>query len=217
MIKQNLSINIEEDQKLPIEKKYILEIGIFGEDEIESKHLMAIIENDHQDTNVKIKESSNLKKVQDTFLAQKSTIDNLPNNKIDKEQEMQFIAFKELERENPEYFQSLQKWEGYVIEVFNDHFSARICDLTNNNDDEYVELTLNELLKEDLDLLIPGAVFYWNIGYRDDKYGTRHRDSIIRFRRLPAFGNKEIEDAKNEAEILFKIMSYTNEEGSKLK
>ena len=51
---------------------------------------------------------------------------------------------------------------------------------------------------EDLDLLEPGAVFYWNIGYRDRPSG-RERISTIRFRRLPVWTADELKVADQEA------------------
>lgn len=97
-------------------------------------------------------------------------------------------------------FSSLQKWEGVVLQVTLECIIARLVDLTQPGaSEEEAEIPLNELSEEDRDLIQPGAVFYWNIGYLDSQSGQRTRVSIIRFRRLPAWTRKEIESAGREA------------------
>ena len=96
-------------------------------------------------------------------------------------------------------FISLQKWEGVVIEVRKDSFLSRLHDLTEKNPEEEAEFPLEEVTDEDKKLVKPGAIFYWNIGYLDSRTGQRKRESIIRFRRLPAWRKEEIEAFKHEA------------------
>lgn len=98
-----------------------------------------------------------------------------------------------------DYFLTLQKWEGVVLEVREDFFLARLVDLTQQSPDEEAEFPIEEVSQEDLDLLQPGAVFYWNIGYLDKRSGQRTRASVIRFRRLPVWTQEEIESATREA------------------
>lgn len=97
-------------------------------------------------------------------------------------------------------FVSLQKWEGVVIELLQDSFLARLYDLTQKGPDEEAEFPLEEVSEEDKSLIMPGAIFYWNIGYHDSHYGQRQRSSIIRFRRLPSWRKEEIEASKREAD-----------------
>ena len=89
-------------------------------------------------------------------------------------------------------FEVLQKWEGIVLDVLTDSFTARLIDLTRAGADEEAEFALDEIDGGDRDLLKPGAVFYWNIGYSDSPTG-RARVSIIRFRRLPLWRSGELE------------------------
>lgn len=105
-------------------------------------------------------------------------------------------------------FISLQKWEGVVTEIGNEFFFARLYDLTNKGNDEEAEFALEEISEDERDLFVPGAVFYWNIGYHDSYTGQRIRASIIRFRRLPAWGKKEIEASANEADALTKSIVW---------
>src|SRR5262245_45256350 len=63
----------------------------------------------------------------------------------------------------PPQFRALQKWEGVVLEVGDNSFTARLVDQSNpNTNDEEVELSLEEISPDDLVLLAPGAIFYWS-------------------------------------------------------
>ncbi|MBF0320870.1 MAG: hypothetical protein HQL01_13810 [Nitrospirae bacterium] len=107
---------------------------------------------------------------------------------------------------------SLQKWEGYVLEIFEDTFIARLIDLTNESPDEEAEFYIDDLSGEDKELLQLGAVFYWNIGYHIASGGQRTRGSTIRFRRLPAWRKEDIKSATQKAE---RLLEYFENEKSK--
>ena len=97
--------------------------------------------------------------------------------------------------------QPLQQWEGAVLEVGETTFTARLVDLTGERPEEELELDKAELSDFDLDLLEPGAIFYWTIGYRRQlPRGARSRESLIRFRRLPAWSRSELAAARERAE-----------------
>jgi hypothetical protein len=104
-------------------------------------------------------------------------------------------------------FEVLQKWEGIVLDVLKDSFTARLIDLTQEGSDEEAEFALEEIDEGDKGLLKPGAVFYWNIGYSDSPSG-RARVSIIRFRRLPVWRSEELERAKRDAERLSGLLEW---------
>lgn len=106
-----------------------------------------------------------------------------------------------------EKFTSLQKWEGYVIEKKEDSFTARLINRTKDSPEEIAEFDLNEVDKEDLNLVESGAVFYWNIGYLDRKSGGRRRISEIRIRRLPAWSKAELDSAYKEAKKMREIFA----------
>ena len=57
------------------------------------------------------------------------------------------------------------------------------------------EIDLEELAVEDRELVEPGALFIWTIGYRVRNGGTRLRFSEIYFRRLPRWTKEEIYSA----------------------
>ena len=100
-------------------------------------------------------------------------------------------------------FRLIQLWEGHVLEVTEKEFVAVITDCTNPNfNDEQVTLGIEELTEDDIPLIKPGAVFYWSIGYADYPGRPRVRQSRIRFRRLPAWTQAELEHAREAAKRL---------------
>jgi hypothetical protein len=76
-----------------------------------------------------------------------------------------------------------QKWEGYVIKINNNSFTARLTDLMSGSSGEKAEFPLEKVSKDDLKLVVPGAIFYWFIGHKENGIYT----SILRFRRLPIY------------------------------
>lgn len=97
--------------------------------------------------------------------------------------------------------QPLQEWEGYVSEVRENTFTARLVDMTANQkiEDEIGEFSIEELSEDNVALLREGAVFRWVIGYQRSKAGTKRRVSEIVFRRLPAWTNRDLAEAKSRA------------------
>ena len=96
----------------------------------------------------------------------------------------------------------LQKWEGIVEEIDEaaGEFSVVVRDLINPDaPNELITMSIAEVPPPDLDLLVPGAVFYWSMGYEDFLDGQRKRSSSIRFRRLPQWRGAEITKARKEA------------------
>lgn len=97
-------------------------------------------------------------------------------------------------------FQLLHQWEGQVKEVKKDSFVAFISDKTNpENEDEEVDLDLREVDSNDLNLVRPGSLFYWAVGYEDGRGVPRQRVSRIRFKRLPGLTTRDIGRAKENA------------------
>ena len=92
-------------------------------------------------------------------------------------------------------------WSGVVISANDQDLTVRVEDLLNrDNPDELIVLSRDEIDDKDQCLVKPGALFYWNIGYRQGFKCPKERFSIIRFRRLPKWTDKEIKDAENLAE-----------------
>ena len=92
-----------------------------------------------------------------------------------------------------------QEWEGRVLAVYSDIFTSIVTDKTNpSNDDEEIAFNIRDVSGEDKELIIPGAVFYWSIGY-DYSLDSPKRISQIRFRRLPGVSSREIKEAEKKA------------------
>jgi hypothetical protein len=111
-------------------------------------------------------------------------------------------------KQSRDNFITLQKWEGFVLEVSNDSFIAQLHDLTNDMPDEEVELYIEEVPKSDRELLTKGAYFYWSIGYNDSPSGQRTRESMIRFKREPVWQKTELDKANQKAEELGRILEW---------
>ncbi len=107
-------------------------------------------------------------------------------------------------------FIALQKWEGFVLEVGEETFTARLVDLKNRGIEEEAEIHLTEITQEDYPLLKPGALFYWSIGYFDHYSGQRFNTGMIRLRRLPGFSKQEIDLAQEKAEEIRRMFGWDN-------
>jgi len=105
-----------------------------------------------------------------------------------------------------ESFDVKQKWEGYVLEVRQETFLARLVPLVGEGTDLEAEIYLEEVDQEDQALVTPGAVFYWSIGYLKKPSGT-YRASLIRFRRLPPLSAKELRAARIQAQQFLDLLN----------
>lgn len=101
----------------------------------------------------------------------------------------------------------LQKWEGAVLEVQDEFFRARLFDLSNPGVEEEAEFDLEEISPEDRPFIESGAIFYWSIGYQDSRSG-RLRTSDIRFRRLPAWTQEDIDAAARAADETSELIGW---------
>lgn len=107
-------------------------------------------------------------------------------------------------------FRLLQQWECVVNEVAVDSVWAEITDLTDRSRaDEVVELPLDEFPQADRELLVPGGVFYWAIGYEHTKGGQVRRVSEIRFRRTPKWSKQTVEGLKTKARTMLEQFGGT--------
>jgi hypothetical protein len=96
----------------------------------------------------------------------------------------------------------LQSWEGVVLEVADSSFTVRLADVAGKHADEEVALDKEELSDFDLDLLESGAILYWTIGYMYRQGGSRERVSRMRLRRLPAWTDRQLDEARERAKVL---------------
>ena len=82
---------------------------------------------------------------------------------------------------------ALQEWEGYVLEVGDTDFIARLVDMTAGASHEGEEAVIprTELSEGEDAKMSAGSVFRWVIGYRWSPEGTKERVSRIVLRDLP--------------------------------
>lgn len=96
-----------------------------------------------------------------------------------------------------------QQWVGRVESVSEDAFVAHLRDANAVDEptEELAELLLDEVSEDQLDLVAPGRVFYWTIGYRTEPHGQRSSFSSLHFRRhlpLPEAERSAASDAAAE-------------------
>jgi hypothetical protein len=94
----------------------------------------------------------------------------------------------------------LQAWEGHVLSIGSDSFTAILRNITEGRpyEDEEADFSLEEVSPEERSLLKPGAIFRWLIEYRTVG-GSRETISKILFRRLPQWTEADIQQAKVRA------------------
>jgi len=110
-------------------------------------------------------------------------------------------------------FDVLQQYEGVVLSADSETFWARLNNNTSPDaDEEEGEFPLEEVSKDDQWLVKPGAIFYWYIGYYDSASGQRTRQSVIRFRRLPAFTPEDLKHAREKAKKLMETFRLAEED-----
>jgi hypothetical protein len=106
-----------------------------------------------------------------------------------------------------EFFVALQRWEGYVESVAEETFLARLVDLAGQLPEEVAEFFLSDVSDGDRGLLQPGAVFYWSVGYRLSSTRRRSKVSLLRFRRLPRWSDRDIERVRVETERMLESLT----------
>ncbi|MDE2741112.1 MAG: hypothetical protein OXI58_05960 [Gemmatimonadota bacterium] len=100
----------------------------------------------------------------------------------------------------PVTLHALQEWEGYVTEINDAEFTARLTDLTAKATyaGEEANIPLDEILEDDAAKLQVGSIFRWVIGY-ERTAGAKKRVSYIVFRDLPAITKTDLRDGEEWA------------------
>lgn len=105
------------------------------------------------------------------------------------------------------YFRTLNQWQGYVLEKNDDTFRARIRDLTDpQRPEEEIVLDMDEVSEAEWELVAPGAIFYFYIGYKVDESGQRFRAAVIKFRCAVPRTKSEIEKIERSAARIARIL-----------
>ena len=100
----------------------------------------------------------------------------------------------------PVTLHALQEWEGYVTEINDTEFTARLTDLTAGATyaGEEADIPLDEISEADAAKMQVGSIFRWVIGY-ERTAGTKKRVSHIVFRDLPAITKTDLQDGEEWA------------------
>lgn len=109
-------------------------------------------------------------------------------------------------------FVAEQEFEGVVVAVDDlqsKTFWARLADITKGFPDEEAEFPFDEVCVDDWALIVPGALFSWNIG-REWRDGQMRRVSEIRFRRFFNFTKATIARASERADALASLISESD-------
>ena len=93
---------------------------------------------------------------------------------------------------------ALQEWEGYVVEINETEFTARLLDVTANAsfEEEEADIPYAEIADDDRGKIQLGRIFRWVIGYERSAAGTKKRVSQIVFRDLPAVAKSDLQAAE---------------------
>ena len=98
-------------------------------------------------------------------------------------------------------FHALQEWEGYVTEISDMEFTARLTDLTSGAKyaSEEASIPQDEISDDDADKMQVGSIFRWVIGY-ERKGRAKKRVSQIVFRDLPMITKSDLRDGRKWAQ-----------------
>lgn len=96
---------------------------------------------------------------------------------------------------------ALQEWEGYVLEIGDGDFTARLVDLTAGAtyEGEEADIPLCEVSAADAEKMQVGSIFRWVIGY-ERAAGPVRRVSQIVFRDLPAVSQGDLSASRTWAD-----------------
>jgi len=97
-----------------------------------------------------------------------------------------------------EDFGLLEKWDGVVLATDEKTFTARLYRADEPSRTTQAVFFKSELSPEERGQIQDGASFVWTIGYRHIG-ATRHRDSVIYFRRLVPWETQELKAAELRA------------------
>ncbi len=104
---------------------------------------------------------------------------------------------------------ALQEWEGYVTEIGENEFVARLTDLTANArvEGEEAVIPLEEISDDDAAKLRLGGIFRWVIGYERSGTGTKRRVSQIVFRDLPVVTKSDVREGEAWARETLRLLN----------
>lgn len=105
------------------------------------------------------------------------------------------------------YFMKAQNWIGFVEDIGENDFKAKLVDRNSPGTYEVAFFDKDEVSPGDIDLLISGAVFYWSVGFENNK-GQVSKKSLIRFKRSVDFTLDDIDAITEESNALLNNIKW---------
>jgi hypothetical protein len=108
-------------------------------------------------------------------------------------------------------FVTEQRWQGQIRTVdANGSFWARVYDMSQDNSNDIEEAQFDAEDVPDLmkDLVKPGCIFFWDIGFQVEPSGQRVRQSVLSFPMIPRVTAKEQEAARQRALHRFSSLGW---------
>lgn len=98
----------------------------------------------------------------------------------------------------------LQDWEGVVETIGDGTFTALLRDLTRYEarPHETADFSIEDISKDDRELLEPGAIFFFTVGRSTKPNGQQERFARVEFRRLPVWTDADLKRAEARAQRL---------------
>jgi len=105
-------------------------------------------------------------------------------------------------------FVGSENWIGHVTAISDTFFSAKIEVLDSQGGTfEETDFDLNDIEEEDMKLLRIGSIFYWSVGY-EYRGGTKSKQSVLRFKRLPTLNMTEVDAALDLSTDLYEHLNW---------
>lgn len=105
------------------------------------------------------------------------------------------------------YARSFTKLKGFIIDINQEYFTANIFDPKNPGTHEIGEFDLEDVDKDDLELLDKGAIFYWTFGHFV-RNGQVIKMSEIRFQRIPQLTTEEADEIYDKSQRLNESLNW---------
>jgi hypothetical protein len=107
-------------------------------------------------------------------------------------------------------FEALNEWEGYVTSITDRDFTAHLLDLTagSQSETDLATFCIDDVSKDDRELLEVGAIFRWSLGYERKVGGTVRKVSSLVFRRLPIWTARELSESRERARSVLHSITW---------
>ena len=104
----------------------------------------------------------------------------------------------------------LAEWEGYVASIEGEEFRLRLVNIASGDElaDEEASFSINELSMEQRSRLEIGTIVRWVIGLERLSNDRRRKVSELHFRMLPAYTERDLERAFQQAGNLIDEISW---------